>query len=134
MARWTHLFRFVPLDPLLDNCMARASDHSALSTLAALQLSPDELVKDSALARSAVTRRRYFLTVYSGRPGRAAAMPSSDMNGSEALTAASKADAVAGPIPLRPMSSLRDSSTSCNAGASAEACKSLFGCGYNLFL
>ncbi|KAA6425226.1 MAG: hypothetical protein FRX49_04721 [Trebouxia sp. A1-2] len=29
----------------------------------------------------------YFLTVYSGRPGRAAAMASSDMNGSEALTA-----------------------------------------------
>ena len=39
------------------------------------------------------------MTVYSGRPGRAAAMASSDMNGSEALTAVSIADAVAGPTP-----------------------------------
>ncbi len=39
------------------------------------------------------------MTVYSGRPGRAAAMASSDMNGSEALTAVSIADAVAGPVP-----------------------------------
>ncbi len=46
-----------------------------------------------------MTRCRYFLTVYSGRPGRVAAMASSDMNGSEALTAVSIADAVAGPTP-----------------------------------
>ena len=44
VARCSHLFRFVPLDSLLDNCMARASDHSALSTLAALQLSPETQV------------------------------------------------------------------------------------------
>jgi len=41
VARCSHLFRFVPLDSFLDNCMARASDHSALSTSAALQLVPD---------------------------------------------------------------------------------------------
>ncbi len=44
LARCSHLFLFVPLDSLLDNCMARASDHSALSTLAALQLSPETQV------------------------------------------------------------------------------------------
>jgi hypothetical protein len=44
VARCSHLFRFVPLDSLLDKCMARASDHSALSTLAALQLSPETQV------------------------------------------------------------------------------------------
>ena len=44
VARCSHLLRFVPFDSLLDNCMARASDHSALATLAALQLSPETQV------------------------------------------------------------------------------------------
>lgn len=43
----------------------------------------------------------YFLTVYSGRPGTAAARASSDMNGKEGLYTVSIADAVAGPMPCR---------------------------------